>query len=510
MPVHDKVKKYAEKQGLKTAINIEGKTLNWQQLWQCALSIYQAVIDSLPINEEAPQKIIAVALGNDLQFAPAWLAATANTFTCAVIDPDLPHAHLLDVFGRLTPDLLLVKKTQQPLIELAKKLHISILIVDDISAQADKVNLENQQEFISHVDAPTPFLINFTSGTTSTPKAFSRSRHSWRVSFKNGRKIFDLDAVDSTLFPGPLFHGIGLYCLNEALDAGTTFYCLHKWDAARALDLLNQHKIQRLVLVPTMLSAFAKLIAATTPTVMNSVTHLLSAGAKLELNHYKQAAAIFPKAGIQEYYGASELGFIAVSTFDRQNLINPQNVESQLTTVGLPFPEVSWTIRDEDGNPLSDGSPGIIYLHSEQACSGYLWGDDGKAFSHDELGSTVRDMGYIDPLGRLVVIGRSGDMIISGGNNIYPAEVESAIKSLPGIIEAVVFAVDDDYRGKKLIAFIESETLDIQQLPVLCLAKLAKYKIPAHFYQVHDWPLTPSGKIKRPVLKQRLINHEIK
>ena len=509
MPIHDKVKNHAETQGIKTAINIEGQTLNWQQLWQRALSIYQTLMDFLPHTHSSGQTVIAVALGNDLQFSPAWLAATANTLTCAVIDPNLPQAHLLDVLGRLTPAVLLVKRSQPSLIALAEKLGIPPLIVDDISVTAIDVSLETQQEFIKNVDASTPFLINFTSGTTSTPKAFSRSRHSWRVSFRNGREIFDLDAIDSTLFPGPLFHGIGLYCLNEALDAGTTFYCLHQWDAARALELLNQHKIQRVVLVPTMLSAFAKLTAATTTTVMNSVTHLLSAGAKLESNHYRQARAIFPQAGIQEYYGASELGFIAVSTFDRQNLINPQSVESQLTTVGLPFPEVNWSIRDEDGNLLPDGSPGIIYLHSEQACSGYLWGDDGKAFSQDELGSTVRDMGYIDPLGRLVVIGRSGDMIISGGNNIYPSEVESAIKSLSGIIEAVVFAVDDDYRGKKLIAFIESTTLDIQQLPALCLGKLAKYKIPAQFYQVQDWPLTPSGKIKRPVLKQRLINHEI-
>lgn len=514
MPVHDKVCDHAARKSAEIAINIAGKTLSWQQLWQQTLSIYGeilAAVGNTGRNQNiASGPIIAVTLGNDLQFSPAWLAATANQNICAVIDPQLPVEQLRDVLSRLQPDLLLVKRSQTHLIALAAELSLRTLLVENVKTNcANRVQTTNDVHNASHahavvhgVDAPTPFLINFTSGTTSTPKAFMRSRHSWRESFKNGYQIFNLADANSTLFPGPLFHGIGLYCLNEALDAGTTFYCMEKWDATEALDILAQHKVQRLVLVPTMLSAFSRL-QTSEPASLTQVTHLLSAGAKLEMNHYRHARSIFPNARIQEYYGASELGFIAVSTLD------DENVDDQLTTVGLPFPQVSWSIRDEHGQALPQNTLGTIYLNSEQICSGYLWGDDGKAFTTQSFGSSVRDIGYINDAGCLIVIGRSGDMVVSGGNNIYLSEVESVLKSLPGIVEAVVIAVEDDYRGKKLIAFFESETLDVAELPALCLSKMAKYKVPAQFYNITDWPLTPSGKIKRSILEKKFHHHEI-
>lgn len=503
MPVHDKVCAHAARKGNETAINVAGKTLSWRQLWQRTLSVYggvtAALSDKLRDPTPASGPIIAVALGNGLEFTPAWLAATAHRHVCAVIDPQLPLEQLREVLGRLAPDLLLVKKSQQDLTRLAGELGIITLAVEDIPAAADQRHV---QALIGEVDGPTPFLINFTSGTTSSPKAFIRSRHSWRESFKNGYEIFDLANADSTLFPGPLFHGIGLYCLNEALDAGSTFYCMEKWDAAAALATVAQHRVQRLVVVPTMLSAFSRL-SSDDHAPLPQVTHLLSAGAKLEMNHYRHARALFPNARVQEYYGASELGFIAVST------LTDDNLDDQLSTVGLPFPEVSWSIRDPQGHELPTNAPGTIYLRSEQACDGYLWGDDGKAFTTRPWGSTVRDIGYINQAGFLTVIGRSGDMVLSGGNNIYLSEVESALKSLVGMVEAVVIAVEDDYLGKKLIAFFESPTLDASQLPALCLNLLAKYKVPAQFCKIADWPLTPSGKIRRSVLEKTFTDHEI-
>ena len=503
MPIHDKVCAHAALKGSETAINVGGKTLSWQQLWLRTLSIFDKIIETAGDTGRDPSiafgPMIAVALGNSLEFPPAWLAATARQNVCAVIDPQLPIEQQRDVLSRLQPGLLLVKKCQKHLLTLAEELAIRTLAVEEIQTETSE---HDAAAVTRHVDTPTPFLINFTSGTTSTPKAFSRSRHSWRISFKNGYQIFDLAQANSTLFPGPLFHGIGLYCMNEALDAGTTFYCMEKWDAAEALDILAQHPIQRLVLVPTMLTAFSRLKSTGQPPLIH-VTHLLSAGAKLEMNHYRHARSIFPNARVQEYYGASELGFIAVSTLD------DANVDDQLSTVGQPFPEVSWSIRDDNGNALPQNTPGTIYLTSEQVCSGYLWGDDGKAFTTKPYGSSVRDIGYINEMGCLVVIGRSGDMIVSGGNNIYLSEVESVLKSLPGMIEAIVMAVEDDYRGRKLIAFFESDIIEKSQLPALCLAHLAKYKIPAQFCKISHWPLTPSGKIKRSVLEKRFNNNEI-
>lgn len=492
MPVHDRVKYHAETQPALTAVDIAGQTLSWRQLWQGAQALYHQLRQQLSINGN---NRVAIATGNDIRFPVAWLAATAQPFTAAIIDPQAPAEQLHDMLSRLAPDLLLLKAEDRGLVALAEQLAIRWQVIDRIHTA---LTVPEDPAFIAGMQDDTPFLINFTSGTTSLPKAFIRSRRSWRASFENGEQIFGLQDAPSTLFPGPLSHGIGLYCLNETLYAGGTFYSPGQWQPAAALALVAQHQIARLVVVPTMISGFARIAAAS---AYPSLRSLLSAGAKLELNHYRQARALFPGARVQEYYGASELGFIAVSTLD------DAHISASLATVGRAFPGVTISIRNDEGEALPANQAGTIYITSEQIIDRYLWGDDGSAFIKNQSTATVADIGYLDDDNRLHVIGRRGNMILSGGNNIYLSEIESVIKSLPGIIEAVVIAVDDDYLGKKMVAIVEGEPEILKELPQRCRASLARYKLPRHFYHITRWPLTPSGKIKRAELEKRIAQY---
>ncbi|QGU88891.1 AMP-binding protein [Erwinia sorbitola] len=492
MPVHDRVKFHAEQKPAHIAVDIEGKTLSWQQLWQGAQALYHTLYQQVFASKN---RVIAIATGNDITFPIAWLAATAQPFTAAIIDHQAPAEQLHDMLHRLAPDLLLLKAEDPTLIALAERLGICWLALDSWHALPV---VPDDPAFIAGMQDNTPFLINFTSGTTSLPKAFIRSRRSWRCSFENGEAIFGLEDAPSTLFPGPLSHGIGLYCLNETLYSGGTFYSPGQWQPAATLALIAQQQIERLVVVPTMIAGFARVAAEQTYPGLHS---LLSAGAKLELNHYRQARALFPAARIQEYYGASELGFIAVSTLD------DSHINESLATVGHAFPGVEIGIRNDEGELLTANQPGTIFITSEQIIDRYLWGDDGSAFVKYHSTATVADIGYLDDAQRLHVIGRRGNMILSGGNNIYLSEIESVIKSLPGIIEAVVIAVDDDYLGKKMVAIVEAAPEDLDELPQRCRSRLAKYKLPRQFYRITHWPLTPSGKIKRAELEKRIAQH---
>lgn len=493
MPVHDRVKRHAQNHPAQTAVYIAGKTLSWQQLWQRSQALYRTLCQS-SLADGNP--VVAIATGNDITFPVAWLAATAQPFTAAIIDPQAPAEQLNDTLHRLSPHLLLLKAGDRALIDLAERLAIRWRAIDDAPATDD---MPDDPAFTAGMQADTPFLINFTSGTTSLPKAFIRSRRSWRASFENGEAIFGLEDAPSTLFPGPLSNGIGLYCLNETLYAGGTFYSPGQWQPEVTLALIAQQQIQRLVVVPTMITGFAR---ARDASQYPGVRSLLSAGAKLELNHYRQARALFPAARVQEYYGASELGFVAVSSLE------DVHASSQLATVGHAFPGVTISIRDDDGELLPLNQPGTIFIASEQIIDRYLWGDDGSAFVKSSNGATVADIGYLDDDRRLHVIGRRGNMILSGGNNIYLSEIESAIKSLPGVIEAVVIAIDDDYSGKKMVAIVEAAPEDLKQLPQRCRERLAKYKLPRQFYQITRWPLTPGGKIKRSELEKRIAQHD--
>ncbi|CAO95869.1 class I adenylate-forming enzyme family protein [Erwinia tasmaniensis] len=486
MPVQDRVQLHAARRPHADALNIDRERLSWLQLWQGSNALYQHLC-----RLSLATGVVAIASANDITFPVAWLAATAQPLTAAVIDPLTPEENLHDILHRLKPDLLLLKRQDHRLIALAERLAIRWLALDGWQHAQPAAD---DSAFCADMQAATPFLIGFTSGTTSLPKAFIRSRRSWRCSFENGMAIFRLAEAPSTLYPGPLSHGIGLYCLNETLYAGGCFYSMARWQPQAVLMLLAQQRIERLVVVPTMIAG----LAAAAQSDYASLRGLISAGAKLELNHYHLARALFPQAVIQEYYGASELGFVAVSTVD------DDNIRASLKSVGPAFPATEITIRNDDGELLPAGQPGTIWLNSEQVIDGYLWGDDGSAFEKQPWGATVGDIGYLDVQQRLHMIGRRGNMILSGGNNIYLSEVESVIKSLPGVTEAAVIAVDDAYLGKKMVAVIEAADDIIGQLPQQSRLLLAKYKRPRHYYQIKRWPLTASGKIKRAELERRI------
>lgn len=494
MPVHDRVQQHARNFPQSVAVNIDGQTLRWQQLWQRAQALYQYIL-SQPLAGQT----VAIATGNTISFPVAWLAATAQPLTAAIIDPLLPSALLYEMLSRINPGLLLLNQQDRAAIDMADTLHIPWLAIDRWLENDPSIS-DELLAFSQGMHDATPFLINFTSGTTSLPKAFIRSRHSWRRSFENGETIFQLADAPSTLFPGPLSNGIGLYCLNETLYAGGCFYSLGKWQPAAALALIAEQQIQRLVVVPTMIAGFARAAGAQ---ILHGLRNLLSAGAKLELNHYRQARALFPAALMQEYYGASELGFVAVST------LSDDNISESLASVGQAFPGTKIAILDDDGAPVAVNQPGRIFIRSEQIIDRYLWGDDGSAFKKTSWGATVADIGYLDEQQRLHIIGRRGNMIVSGGNNIYLSEIETTIKSIPGIIEAVVIAINDNYLGKKIVAIIEAEFSIAATIPDICREHLAKYKLPRHYYHISRWPLTPGGKIKRAGLEIRIANNDI-
>lgn len=397
------------------------------------------------------------------------------------------------------PDLLLVNPQDRQMIAIAESLAIRWQALD-YATLCNLPLVPDNDTFSEGMHDDTPFLINFTSGTTRLPKAFIRSRRSWRSSMEKGEAIFQLADAPSTLFPGPLSQGIGLYCLTETLYSGGHFYSPGRWQPDAVLALIASRSIQRLVVVPTMIAAFAQ---AAEEQAFPTLRHLLSAGAKLELNHYRQARALFPSAQIQEYYGASELGFIAVSTLD------DNNINESLASVGLAFPGTTITILDDNDAPVAVNQPGRIFIRSEQIIDRYLWGDDDHAFKKYAWGATVSDIGYLDQQQRLHILGRRGNMIISGGNNIYLSEIETFIKSIPGVIEAVVISIPDDYLGKKIVAMIEAGDEVADNIALLCRDHLAKYKLPRLYYRIRRWPLTPGGKIKRGELEKRIENDDI-
>ncbi|MBY5767122.1 AMP-binding protein [Rhizobium laguerreae] len=497
MPIHAQLLRHATVTPDKPALVIDGHSLSYGELYSRAKAIYRFLQDLPRSNRRmldlpGVETLAALSLGNHIGFAEYFAAATAFPNACAVIDPMMPSETVERIIERLAPDVLIVDDDAGPSAEIARRLGIPLVVAGaepfDLGAGGDDLP----------VDADGIFLIGFTSGTTAEPKAYYRSRAQWRRSLDRGRVVFELEDAPSTMCPGALAHGLALYALVEALDAGATFHSVRKWDPLAVARTLSSWHVKRLVAVPTHIAGIAR--AWTGEPVLTSLRDVLTAGAKLDVNGVESMRRLFPKARIREYYGASEIGFMTVST-----LVGGE-IDFPIGRVGQAYPGVEISIRDPDENDVGTDVPGTIFVRSDLIADGYLWGDDGQAFRVTEAGATVGDLGELDADGMLRVIGRAGGMMISGGNNIYPAEVESALKACPGVEDAVVFGLPDAYFGQRIVAVVSGETVDPKVLADHCAQMLGKYKIPRQFYHTRSWPMTSSGKISRGQVERAVVS----
>ncbi|WP_017625329.1 class I adenylate-forming enzyme family protein [Nocardiopsis chromatogenes] len=474
--------------------------------------------------------LLAVGAGNSPVFAELFAGATAGRGRCAVLDPAWPRAQAEEVLRRLRPDLVAADEAGA-IAEAARALGVPLLAAPRGGGGRDPrleaaLGADPEDELVPGPDA-APFLVGFTSGTSGPPKAFHRTRGSWRASLRHGGEVFGAHPDDRTLVPGPLSHGLGLYALTEALYEGASCITLPGFDAAAARRALAEHRATRLVVVPTMLRGLADgalndgaLDGGRDDRAFTDVECVVSSGARLDASTMRRAMSLFPRAHVREYYGASELSFVTV-----RHTPPGADPAAEPGAVGYPFPGVDVQIRGEDGAPLPPGRTGTVFVRGPLASSGYLWGDDGEGeedrgaerrppravegggsgFRTDGDWATVGDLGRLSEDGELHLAGRSGGMVITGGHNVYPGEVEAALVRLEGLDEAAVLGLPDDYLGQVVAAVVSgpgSEGLTRARLRADCEALLPRYKVPRCLWAAREWPLTRSGKVSRTVLEE--------
>lgn len=501
MPLTEQIEQHASASPDKLAFVLGDQTRTFSDLWAKSQS-FAAYLRSLPGNRAAlpllnrVDKLVVLSLGNHIQFPELFIAATEWPFACTVLDPSMKSAQVTEIFTRLQPDLIITASEDAGEAEVARSRGLSVMTAAEVEHCALRNRAEDKRETTGTFD--DTFLVSFTSGTTSLPKAFTRSRHSWRTSLDRSCALFELENSPSAICPGAFAHGLALYALTETLYSGGTFYAVREWNAGVVASILATGDVQRLIAVPTMIASLAK-AAGRALHAFPSVKEVLTAGSKLNLSELEHMTRQFPAARIMEYYGASELGFVSVSR------LHPADPATPVETVGKAFPGVKISIRDSRGEDLGAGAPGTIYVESELIADGYLWGDDGKAFRVDAAGATVGDVGELDRGGALRVLGREGGLVITGGFNVYPSEVENVLKSLSGIEEAIVLGVDDSYLGKRLVAVVQGDFSCLETVVAQAGETLARHKVPREFYRVDAWPLTTSGKVARKHVEELLL-----
>lgn len=349
--------------------------------------------------------------------------------------------------------------------------------------------------------------IIYTSGTTGQPKGVVREPATGDMARRSEEVIEKAYGIDRAgpiraVVTGPMYHSVpNIYALTAVRRSGSFVVIQPRFDAEELLQFIDEYSISHLHLVPTMFVRLLKLPASVRDRYDVSSLKFVAHGAAPCASDVKQKMIEWWGPVIHEYYGASETG-PAVVHGSHESLEKPG-------TVGRALPWSRIRILDKNGTDLSSREEGEVYVRIEgYPKSTYLNRDDLNANLRKDGFVSAGDLGYVDEDGYLFLTGRASDMIISGGVNIYPQEIEEAIQKVPGVLDSAVLGVPDSEFGERVCAFIQADfgsTLDSSMVRTAISGSLARYKIPREIHFVDSLPREDSGKLKKRVIKDKYL-----
>ncbi|PEJ59165.1 acyl-CoA synthetase [Bacillus sp. AFS002410] len=430
-------------------------------------------------------KTIGILLPNGIPFLQMFAGACKAGWIAVPFDMKWNLADLEKRVKLSKPSIIVTTK------EIYAKFHSIIpnmKVLDDCLQEIANFNTFSSIE----LEEDLPFYVGFTSGTTGSPKAFMRSQDSWVASFDCNRFDFGLDESDVTLIPGALIHSHFLYGAVSSLYLGGTVLLLENFSANNILSMMNDLPISTIYVVPTMIEALVR-----EGIQVNKAMKILSSGAKWTEKSKIEFCQLFPEMSIFEFFGASELSFITVLS-DLDGVLKAK-------TVGKPCYGVEIEIRRPNQELAKTNETGKIYVRSKYLINGYFEENENIVHSiQDEDGwATVHDMGFIDEDGFLTINGREKNMILYGGINIFPEEIEKVISLHPDVEEIAVIGLSDPYWGQIVAAVIKGKCNSFE-LKKFCKTYLSSYKIPRKWFFKDEMPYTTSGKIARAELIKQI------
>ncbi len=327
-----------------------------------------------------------------------------------------------------------------------------------------------------------PALLVYTSGTTGAPKGALLSHGNLLASAEAVRLAWRWTPADRLVLALPLFHVHGLGVgLHGTLTAGASALLRPRFDAADVLDTAARHDASLWFGVPTM---YARLAGSGRLAELARLRLCVSGSAPLPVELF-DAVAGEGRQRIIERYGMTET---------LMNVSNPYDGERRPGTVGLPLPGVQ--VR------LADGTDEVL-LRGPNVLGGYWARPDATAEAFPEPGWFASgDVGRHDDDGYLTIVGRRKELIISGGFNVYPREVEDVLRSHPGVDDAAVVGLPDPVWGEQVTAFVEAHGVGEDELLALAAAQLAPYKRPRRVVIVDALPRNALGKVTKQVLRE--------
>jgi acyl-CoA synthetase (AMP-forming)/AMP-acid ligase II len=437
---------------------------------------------------------VAIMCRNHRGFADAIFAAAKLGASVLLLNTDFARPQLLGVLERERPQAVIYDAEFEGLLEGAERedpVLTRIVSWTEEGYEGDRQVAEaaiarNSDAPLDPPEEPSRFVI-LTSGTTGTPKGAQRGSPDSLAPLAILLSKIPMRSERTTVIAAPLFHSWGFLNFAFGLALGSTFVLRRRFDPEATLKMVADNDADTLVVVPVMLQRILEL----EPEVLDryplpSLRITAASGSALPGD---MATRWMDRFGdnLYNFYGSTEVGWATIAT--------PEDMRTAPGTAGRTPHGTEVRILDEDGDELPDGETGRIFVGNEMSFEGYT-GGGGKDVVDGMLSSG--DVGHIDEEGRLFIDGRDDEMIVSGGENVFPREVEDLLANHESIHEAAVIGVEDPKFGQRLKAFVVIDaTADLDEAAVKDYVKenLARYKVPRDVEFLDELPRNPTGKV---------------
>ena len=459
---------------VRALIADEGE-VSYQQLWRGSAALASHLAESGVTSESS----VGVLCRNSPWFVYSLVAAAQLGADIVLLNTSFGAAQIRDTLAAEGVDVVLHDD------EFAKAIgpstSLSVTRLREIVAKA-----------AGRSSVPRPRgqsrLVVLTSGTTGRPKGASRGSDDAAAEGAGALLgMVPLRVRDTLVVPAPFFHAWGLSGLLLGLGLSGTVVTTAQFDPAKVLDLVATHGAETLILVPTMLQRICALPPHELAQFETRTLRVIAASGSALPGPL--ASEVLNRFGpvLYNVYGSTEVATATVA--------KPRDLRAAPTTAGRPATGVRVSILGEDGSPVEAGTTGRIFVGNAARFDGYT-GGGGKEVVDGLL--ATGDRGHFDQRGLLFIDGRDDDMIVSGGENVYPVEVEQVLNEHPDIEEAVVVGVDDQDFGRALKAFVvlgRDRSTTSEDLKAYVSEQLAKYKVPRTFVFLDELPRTATGKV---------------
>jgi long-chain acyl-CoA synthetase len=330
-------------------------------------------------------------------------------------------------------------------------------------------------------------VILYTSGTTGTPKGAELTHDNLRRNTEMSVAMFGLDDKAVVLGALPLFHSFGQTCgMNACVRAGAMLTLLPRFDAGKALEIIARDRVSVFEGVPTMYMAMLHHPGAADT---SSLRVCASGGAAMPVEVMR---------GFEEKFGCMVLEGYGLSETSPVASFNPRNRERKPGSIGTPIEGVEMKVVDDDDNEVAPGEVGEIVIRGHNVMKGYWRRPEATAEAIKDGWFHTGDMARVDKDGYFFIVDRKKDLIIRGGYNVYPREVEEVLYEHPAVAEAAVVGVPHDELGEEVAAAValkEGQRVDVDELRAYVKEQVAAYKYPRTIWLVDELPKGPTGKI---------------